>query len=221
MAPPCDAAAGKATFVGLMGQKRARIRAEELVDSACGHLDRFGEKKVDNLLASIEAAKGRPLARLIASLGIDGVGNTNAQALAEHYHSIDALMNAPAEEIEDVQGVGAVLAQNIVDWFDDDHHQRILRKMQAAGVNMQAEQREVAGDQLAGKTFVLTGTLPNMTRDEASDLIKAHGGKVTSSVSKKTDYVVVGDSPGSKADKAARLNIPILSEADLLALVER
>ena len=127
---------------------------------------------------------------------------------------------AAAAPLLRIEGLGPVLAENIVNWFADPHNQQVIHKMQQAGVKMQRQQKQLAGDSLAGMTFVLTGTLPTLSRDEASALIVAHGGKVTSSVSKKTSYVVVGDSPGSKADKAAKLNIPILSEADLQAMLD-
>ncbi|MFW5772478.1 MAG: NAD-dependent DNA ligase LigA [Phototrophicaceae bacterium] len=182
-------------------------------------MEGFGQKRVDNLLASIERARQRPLSQLLASLGIDGVGSTVAELLAGHFHSIDALQNATADEIQALDGIGPILAQNIRDWFDSQTKQHQLDELRAAGVNMRAEKQAAAGDQLAGLTFVLTGTLPSLTRDEASDLIKAHGGKVTSSVSKKTDYVLVGDSPGSKAEKAANLGVPIISEDDLKTMI--
>jgi len=182
-------------------------------------LERFGEKKVDNLLQSIEKAKTRALDRFIGSLGIDGVGNTVAALLADRFGSIKKLSIATPEEIEDIEGLGPILAQNIVNWFADDFHKDILQKMESAGVNMQAEQKTLSSDSLAGKTFVLTGTLPTMTRDEAKSLIQSHGGKVTSSVSKKTDYVVVGDSPGSKAEKAMKLGVTILDENKLQSLI--
>jgi DNA ligase (NAD+) len=182
-------------------------------------LEGFGEKKVENLFASIERAKQRPLARFLTSLGIDGVGSTVAGLLADHFGSVDALMAASVEDIQQIDGIGPILAENIVAWFGDSYHQEVLAKMRAAGVTMHGKKTEAASDSLQGMTFVLTGTLPTMSRDEASDLIKAHGGKVTSSVSKKTSYVLVGDSPGSKAEKAAQLGVPILSEADLLELI--
>lgn len=183
-------------------------------------LEGFGEKKVENLLASIQAAKDRPLWQLLTALGIDGVGPTVAQALSETFSHLDDLMGASIDTIVAIEGIGPILAQNIVDYFNDAHHQRILAKMRLAGVRFAAEARVISGDQLSGMTFVLTGTLPTLSRDEAKALIQAHGGKVTSSVSKKTSYVVVGDSPGSKAERAATLGVPTLSEADLLDLVQ-
>ena len=182
-------------------------------------LERFGEKKVSNLLEAIEKAKQRPLAQFIGSLGIDGVGGTVAQLLSNQFRSIETLAAAEAERIEEIEGIGPILAQNIVTWFNDEHHQTIIQKMQQAGVNMQAEEKVIASENLAGQTFVLTGTLPNMTRDEAKALIESHGGKVTGSVSKKTNFVVVGDSAGSKAEKAEKLGIRMLSEYDLKAMI--
>jgi DNA ligase (NAD+) len=183
-------------------------------------LERFGEKKVDNLLNAINTAKERPLWQLLASLGIDGVGSTVAQSLATQFHTIDILKEATAEQIAAIDGIGTILAQNVVDWFSDDHHQKIIHKMREAGVNMQAEEQTASGDQLAGMTFVLTGTLPTLTRDEAADMIKAHGGRVTSSVSKKTSYVVAGEKAGSKLTKAQSLDVPILTEDALREMLK-
>jgi DNA ligase (NAD+) len=278
------------------------LKAEPLLQ-----LERFAEKKVQNLMDSIERAKQRPLPQFLAALGIDGVGSTVSNLLVEHFASVDDLlalatrvkaaeaafqqaaapftqsatgaMNGDSDDIQRslerlrdplvelapryidvkdvdvrlkrilkplltvveadvsdlaaatqqlataaapllrIEGLGPVLVENIVNWFSDTHNQAVIRKMQQAGVNMQGQKKVLAGDSFAGMTFVLTGTLPTLSRDEATALIEAHGGKVSGSVSKKTSYVVVGDSPGSKADKAAQLNIPILSEADLQALL--
>lgn len=183
-------------------------------------LEGFAEKKVENLLGSIEKAKARPLPRFIAALGIDGVGSTVATALAKHFSTIDALMRASVDEIDEIEGIGEVLAENIADWFSDDYHRMILEKMRAAGVNMQAENAAPTSDRLAGLTFVLTGTLPSLSREQASELITTHGGKVSSSVSKKTSYVLMGDSPGSKAEKAQQLGVKIIGETEFLALID-
>jgi DNA ligase (NAD+) len=271
-------------------------------------LEGFAEKKVENLLASIDVARQRPLSQLLASLGIDGVGTIVANTLTEHFNTVDDLIqNANAiKEAEDafiqqaeallvddglfglsddvrkarhklqhplvelvpryyeqtdiakklerllarvldgapkdapkgealaeslslliekarplisIEGLGPVLVENIVAWFGDAQHQDIVRKMRDAGVNMQAEERVMAGDSLEGKKFVLTGTM-SVPRDELKSLIEIHGGKVSGSVSKKTDYVVVGDSPGSKADKAQKLGVEIIDEATLREMVE-
>jgi DNA ligase (NAD+) len=190
------------------------LQAEKLLE-----LEGFAERKVEKLLASIEAAKTRPLGQFLTALGIDGVGSTVAQALADAFGSIDALAAATADQLEEVEGVGGILAEGIVAWFADPFNQGLLAKMRAAGVTMQGTARERAGNALEGLTFVLTGTLPTLSREDATRLIEAYGGKVTSSVSKKTSYLLMGDAPGSKAEKAVKLGVPVISEADLLGLV--
>lgn len=223
------ASRGAMDIEGLGGQtvksllERGLIRDEGdifyLARESLLELDKFAAKKADNLLAGIEQAKTRPLPQLLASLGIDGVGSTVAEALASHFGSLDALAAATPEQFQEVGGIGAVIARSVTEWFADAHHRQVIEKMRAAGVNMAMQPVEAAGDSLAGLTFVLTGTLPTLSRDQAAALIKSHGGKVSDSVSKKTSYVVVGDTPGSKATKAAQLNVPILDEAGLLALI--
>ncbi len=182
-------------------------------------LEGFGEKKVQKLFDSIEAAKQRPLDRVIAALGIEGVGSTIAVDLANHFGAMEALASASVEELDAIAGIGEALAQSISAWFADDYHRSVLAKLQQAGVNMQAEAKEKAGDQLQGKSFVLTGALPSLSREQAGALIEAHGGKVTDSVSKKTSYLLMGESPGSKAEKAAKLGVPIISEDDLKQMI--
>ena len=212
---------GPQTVKTLIDQGLIRDEAD-IFSLAAEHLlplEKFAEKKVQNLLASIEAAKGRPLERVLTSLGIEGVGSTVAQALAAHFGSIDALSNATVEMLENVEGVGKILAQSIIDWFSDPYHQEVLGKLRAAGVNMQAEARERISHELEGLTFVLTGTLPTLSRDAATELIEDHGGKVVGGVSKKTSYVLMGESPGSKAEKAAQLGVPIISEDDLRRMI--
>jgi len=272
-------------------------------------LEGFAEKKVQNLLASIEAAKQRPLSQLIASLGIEGVGSTVANLLTEQFSSMDVLLDLSSkvkqaendfiqlaksfEQVEDslegclpdvqkalyrlknplidlaprylestdidkkltrllkplwhlvpqdvpqvgsiakalqklidkakplltIEGLGPILVRNLVDWFADEHHQKLLHKMRAAGVNMQAEEQRQAGSALEGLKFVLTGSM-SVPRDEIKDMIEAYGGKVSGSVSKKTDYLVVGENPGSKADKAAKLSVTIINEEELHAMID-
>ena len=272
-------------------------------------LEGFAQKKVDNLLTSINTAKSRPFAQVLASLGIDGIGSTVANLITDNFASIDELLtittaiksaeqdfianvqpiidstkgdmfgqtdsikkviyrlNHPNTELatryltaKDVEasvrrflkplnesspisdeqlngmldkldklmeasrklhtidGLGPILVQNIVDWFADDHHQNVLTKMRDAGVNMQAEEKEVASTDLEGKTFVLTGTM-SVSRNEVKALIEAHGGKVTGSVSKKTHYVVAGESPGSKVEKAEKNGVSIITEDELRAMI--
>ncbi|MEP7290774.1 MAG: NAD-dependent DNA ligase LigA [Chloroflexota bacterium] len=182
-------------------------------------LERFAEKKVQKLFDAIEAAKQRPLARLITALGIDGVGSTVAVSLADHFGSMDALAHASIEDLDTIEGIGETLAESIYNWFRDPYHLSVLDKLRQAGVNMQGMVREKAGNQLEGKTFVITGALPFLSRDQATELIEAHGGKVVGSVSKKTSYVLMGESPGSKAEKAVTLGVPIISEDELRQLL--
>jgi DNA ligase (NAD+) len=280
------------------------LTAEPLVE-----LERFAEKKVDNLLESIEKAKSRPFAQVLASLGIDGVGSTVSTLITDNFNSIDKLLDttraikeveqdfinsvqpiinsakgdlfglqdnvkkviyrlnhpntelAPrymdAKDVEasvrrflkplnesspvsdeqlshmldklgklidvskslhTIDGLGPILVQNLVDWFADEHHQHVLTKMRDAGVNMKAEVKELASVDLDGKTFVLTGAM-SVPRGDLKTLIEANGGKVTGSVSKKTSYVVAGDSPGSKVEKAEKNDVPIITEVDLRAMI--
>lgn len=188
-------------------------------------LEGFAEKKADNLLAAIAASKTRPLARLIHGLGIRGVGEVMAVELARRFPSLDALMAASQEELEAIEGVGPNIAAAIVDWFARPRNRQVLDKLRAAGVWPQetASAPAAAGTQaslpLDGLTFVITGTLPTMTRAEAKALIQQQGGKVTGSVSRKTDYLLAGENPGSKLDKARDLGVPVLDEAGLRALI--
>ncbi|MBE2268157.1 MAG: NAD-dependent DNA ligase LigA, partial [Anaerolinea sp.] len=201
---------------GLIGDEADiyALTAEPLLE-----LEGFAAKKVAKLLASIEASKQRPFDRVLTALGIEGVGSTIAVDLANTFGSMDRLRTASVEDIDAVEGIGDVLAQGIAGWFAEPYHQTVLDKLIAAGVNMRAAERAAAGDQLTGLTFVLTGTLPTLSREQAEELIMAHGGKISGSVSKKTSYVLMGDSPGSKAEKAAKLGVPIISEADLYRML--
>ena len=176
-------------------------------------------RRCKRLLDSIEAAKQRPLERVITALGIEGVGSTVAVSLANHFGSLDTLANASVEALDAIEGIGEALAESIYNWFRDPYHQSVLEKLRQTGVNMQGAVREKAGNQFEGMTFVITGTLPTLSRDAATELIEAHGGKVTGSVSKKTSYVLMGDSPGSKAEKAASLGVPIIGEEELQRLL--
>jgi len=192
------------------------LRREDLLE-----LEGFAEKKADNLLDSIEASKSQSLSRLIFALGIRGVGGVVATDLARHYRDLDELSKASVAELETIEGIGPNIAEAIVDWFDRPANQKVLKKLRAAGMWPQAEHRDEGAPQpLAGLTFVITGTLPNLSRQEAKEFIESRGGKVISSVSSKTDYLVAGESPGSKLDKAQELNVPILDEAALKDLGE-
>ncbi len=174
---------------------------------------------VQKLLDALENAKGRPLWRVIVSLSIRHVGPTAAQALANHFKSIDAISNARSEVLSEVEGVGGVIADSIVDWFKVNWHKQIVKRWEAAGVAMQLQESESAAQTLAGLTFVVTGSLESFNRDEINEVIVAHGGKASSSVSKKTDYVLVGAEPGSKLKKAEELGVTIINEAKFKELL--
>ncbi len=191
------------------------LRKEDLL-----RLEGFAEKKAQNLLNAIQASKSRPLARLINALGIRGVGEVTAAELARHYPDLDALAKASVEELMQIEGIGPNTAQAIVDWFSRPQNQRVLEKLKAAGVWPHSEIAAPSGmAALAGLTFVITGTLKNFTREEAKAFIEAHGGKVTDSVSRTTNYLVVGENPGSKLQKARQLGIPLLDEKALQQLI--
>jgi DNA ligase (NAD+) len=157
---------------------------------------------------------------LINALGIRGVGEVTAAELARHYPDLDALAKASVEELMQIEGIGPNTAQAIVDWFSRSRNQRVLEKLKAAGVWPRSEMAAPSGTAaLAGLTFVITGTLKNFTREEAKAFIEAHGGKVTDSVSRNTNYLVVGENPGSKLQKARQLGIPLLDEESLQRLI--
>jgi len=184
-------------------------------------LEGFGEKKADNLLAAIDASKSRSLARLINALGIRGVGEVAAQDLAKRYHDLNALSKVTSQQIESIEGFGPSIAENLTEWFASPDNHEMLAKLKASGVWPVEEQSTASGPQpLDGLTFVITGTLPSLSRSQAKSLIEENGGKVTGSVSKNTSYLVLGADPGSKAAKAQQLNIPTLSEADLRQLIK-
>jgi len=184
-------------------------------------LEGFGEISGRNLLAAIEASRGRPFNRVLYALGLPGVGYVTAEALADHFGTIDALREAEAEQIEEVEGVGPILAAQVREALAEERTWELVEKLRERGLSFKQEGggRPAGGGPLDGKTLVLTGTLPNLTREQAMAMIKRAGGKVTGSVSKKTDYVVAGDDPGSKMQKAAELETEILDEAGLKKLV--
>ncbi|HSC21826.1 MAG TPA: helix-hairpin-helix domain-containing protein, partial [Solirubrobacterales bacterium] len=184
-------------------------------------LERFGETSARNLIASIEGSKQRPFKRVLYALGLPGVGYVTAEALADHFGSIDALHEADPEAIEEVEGVGPIMAVQINESLTDEATWALVEKLREKGLRLEAgpSERRRQGGPLEGKTIVLTGTLPVLTREEAAALVKSAGGKVTNSVSKKTDYVVAGDNPGSKLAKAEKYGTEILDEAALRELV--
>ncbi len=181
-------------------------------------LERMGEKSAENVLEEIEASKKLPLERVIYGLGIRFVGERTAQFLAEHFGSLDAVMKANAEELEEVNEVGPRIAESIVEFFADEHNRKLVSDLRKAGLTFAGQKKE-KGTKLAGKTFVLTGTLARHTRDEAKKMIEDEGGRVSGSVSKKTDYVVAGSDAGSKLDKARELGVNVIGEEELEGLV--
>ncbi|MBI3653828.1 MAG: NAD-dependent DNA ligase LigA [Acidobacteria bacterium] len=187
-------------------------------------LERFGKKSADNLLAQIEASKTNELYRLIYGLGIRHVGERTAKILANNFDSIDELMNAEIESLSSIFEIGAVVAAAIVEWFAEPRNRELLERLKAVGVNP-VSNRKAQGEaktvnaKISGKQFVLTGKLPTLSREEAKLMIEQQGGRVTSSVTKKTDYVVVGEEAGSKLDKANDLGLALLDEKALLELL--
>jgi len=175
-------------------------------------LEGFAEKKAENLLGSLNQAKAQSLNRLLAALGIHGVGEVMAGDLSRTFGDLSALSKASAEELQQIEGVGPNIAESIVDWFSQPSNQKLLKKLKAAGVDPKGQLSEASGQSsvLSGLTFVVTGTLPTLTRDGVKEFIESNGGKVTDSVSKKTSYLVLGANPGSKAEKARALGVKIL-----------
>lgn len=192
-----------------------RLKAEPLVQ-----LERMGETSVGNLLSAIEAGKGRSLERLIYALGIRHVGQTLAQVLAQHFENLSALGLADEQSLTAIPDIGPRVARSITDFFSERHNQELLRQLKAAGVNPRSTPSAKVGSALVGKRFVFTGTLSQLSRSHAETLVKRLGGTISSSVSRSTDYVVVGDNPGSKAAKANELGVAQLSEAEFRRMVE-
>lgn len=212
---------GQETAVALIERGRVRDIADvfTLTEADLDMLDGFAEKKIQRLLAGIDAARDRPLWRLLVALSIRHVGPTAARALADRFVSIDELMAADVAALAEVDGVGETIAAAIVDYFSSPAAVERIERLRAAGVRLADPPREESSSLLAGLTVVLTGTLPTLGRDEAAELLRARGASVTSSVSKRTDAVIAGDKAGSKLDKALSLGVPVLDEAGLLRLL--
>jgi DNA ligase (NAD+) len=183
-------------------------------------LERMGEKSASNLLAEIEKSRRAEFRRVLYALGIRFVGERTAQILADHFGSMDELAGATQEELEEASEIGPKVAESIRHWFHEPHNKRLIAALREAGLQFQQKKSRKAGGKLEGKQFVLTGTLPNYSRDEAARMIEETGGKVMGSVSRKTDYVVVGVEPGSKLDKAKSLGVKTIDEAELLRLLK-
>ncbi|HSI81265.1 MAG TPA: NAD-dependent DNA ligase LigA [Solirubrobacterales bacterium] len=193
----------------------------DLTAERIAELEGFGEVSARNLVAEIERSKSAPFGRVLYALGLPGIGYVNAQALAEHFGSIDALLAAADEAITEVEGIGPVLASQLREELSDEAIRELIDRLRERGLRFElsAAERRAEGGPLDGKTFVLTGTLPTLSRDEATKAIRRAGGKVTSSVSKKTDYLVAGDSPGSKLAKAEEVGTEIIDEQGLRELL--
>ena len=191
-----------------------RLTAEQIA-SQTG----FGQVSADKLVGAIEDSKRQPFGRVLYALGIEEVGYVTGRNLAQHFRSIDALLSASPEQIEEAQGVGPKMARTIHDQLHDEQMLALIEDLRAQGLRFEEEGPPPGEGPLAGKTFVLTGTLPTLTREQATEAIQAAGGRVTGSVSKKTDYVVAGESPGSKLAQAERLDVPVLDEDGLRELL--
>jgi DNA ligase (NAD+) len=181
-------------------------------------LERMGKRSAENLVASIAASKSRGMARLLYAFGIRQVGQKAAQVLARQFGSLDQLMQADRDTLTQVNDVGDITADYLVEWFHDPQSQHLLSCLRQAGVSFESTEAPV-GDRLAGKTFVITGTLEGFSRKEAEQAVQALGGKTSGSVSKKTTYLVAGEAAGSKLTKAQSLGVPVLTEAEFVALL--
>jgi len=193
-----------------------RLKKDELAD-----LERMAEKSAQNLLEQIKKSKDTTLGRFLLSLGIPQVGEATAQLLADQFGSLDGIMDADRETLEQVHGIGPTMAEDIYSFFHEKHNRGVIRDLLKAGIHWPKPARVKKSSALAGKTFVLTGGLSTMTRDEAKRRLQELGAKVSGSVSKKTDYVIVGEEPGSKADKARELGVTMLDEKEFLKLIGR
>jgi len=216
-----------------LGIKIAHILVEEnlvsdvadlyyLKEEAISGLEGFADKRAQNLIESIQASRSQPLPRLLTALGIRNVGEAAAGELANQFRNLDRLSEAIGDELEEVEGIGPKVAKTITDWFAQTSNKRIIQKLQQAEVWPELTDTGGKGTKrvLEGLTFVLTGTLSSLTRRKVIDLIQLHGGKVTGSVSKQTDYLIAGESPGSKIARAQDLDVPVIDEIQLKALIE-
>ena len=225
------AAKGAMDIEGLGDERVSQLMHEGLVRNAADlygltveqltGLEGFAEISARRLVEAIDATRERPFARVLWALGIESVGGVNARNLAQRFRSMDALMAATPEEIAETPGIGPIVARTVAEALSDDATRELIERLRGAGLQLEQEGPPPGEGPLAEKTFVLTGTLPALTREEATERILAAGGRVTSSVSKNTDYVVAGDSPGSKLEKAERLGTEVLDEDGLLALLDR
>jgi DNA ligase (NAD+) len=190
------------------------LKKEDLIT-----LEGFADKKVENLLSAVNESRSRPLERILTALGIKGVGSTVAALLLDHFPTLEALIGASQADLEAVPGMGPLTAESVVSFFADGRNRALIEKLRAGGLVLTPARREQASQALAGRVFVLTGALPTLSREEATALIEAHGGKVTGSVSSKTSFVLAGESAGSKLSKARELGVPVIDEAELHRMI--
>jgi len=181
----------------------------------------FGAKKADKLLAELEKSKSCALDSFLFAIGIPNIGKKTARDLMEHFGSLESLIKATEEELTALEDVGGIVAQSIIEFFADEENRAFVRRLLDAGVAPQMQKEEAAGELFAGMTFVLTGTLPTLTRAQAEELIRQNGGKAASSVSKKTSVVLAGESAGSKLEKAKTLGVRIMDESEFLSCIEK
>ena len=189
------------------------LKFEDLVE-----LERMGEKSANNLLSAIENSKNNPLSSLLAGLGIPMVGEKASKILAKKFGSMEKLQNVSVEELQEIPEIGEKIAKSVVAWFKESHNRDLIDQLKESGLNM-AEEQTAVGEKLSGLTFVITGTLPSMSREEAKKLIETNGGKVSGSVSKKTNYLLAGENGGSKMEKAIQYNTEIIDENRLFQLI--
>jgi DNA ligase (NAD+) len=188
--------------------------------TALANLDRMAEKSAQNIVAALEKSKQTTLARFLFGLGIRHVGEATAKELARHFGKLDAIMDATEEQLLSVADVGPIVAKSLRTFFDQPHNREVVEQLRACGVSWpEGEPAPVTAQPLSGKTLVLTGALPSLSREDAKAMIEAAGGKVAGSVSKKTSFVVAGAEAGSKLDKANELGVPVLNEATLMELL--
>jgi len=192
------------------------LKIEDIID-----LEGFAAKKAENIIQAISDSRNRPLARFMNSLGIRGVGEVTSQDLAKYFHDLDRLSIAEIEELTSVNGIGPNIAISIRDWFDRPANQRLLKKFKDLGIWPTEQPKDTGGTQgiFSGMVFVITGTLPSLSREDAKNLIEMHGGKTTDSVSRKTSYLLLGENPGSKLEKATSLGVEVIGEKELLELI--
>jgi DNA ligase (NAD+) len=184
--------------------------------NALSELDRLAEKSAEGLIAAIEASKSQPLSRLLFGLGIKDVGETVAKQIARHFGTMDAIAGASIDDVLAIHGIGDTIAESLVSWFANPQARALVERLREAGVTVKEPHARTGGGALEGLTVVITGMLPTLSREQAGALVEEHGGRVASSVSKKTSFVVVGEEAGSKLEKARTLGVETIDEAELL-----